>query len=190
MSRVLGLIRGPSGTPFVEGEDFLLPNGQTLQYLTELLAMGQLRMDVPVGGSIANGVAAEANGDYALTDWKPFTTKNAGGQLTGFTDAFSAVLKCQLRYRIRVSNVAINVTPKLWYGTAIDGITNVATISGQTACDDTDDDFGGSVDQYQTVAFTMPSGTKIWKAGFTVAGVPATGYRVYVDALLDIFIDS
>lgn len=148
-----------------------------------------LQRNIVVGGSDQSGIDASSAGDKDILNWMPVETDNTSSQLSGFSDANGATLVARFRYMLRVSNVAINITPKILYGTTWPTFGTTATISGQAACAANDADYSGS-NQYQSVLITLPSGVKLWKPVITVAGTPAGGYLAYVRVMFDLFIQS
>jgi len=162
-----------------------------------MLALGVLQQNVPAGGSDTVGQDASATGDYRLLDWFPILNENASAQFSGFTDnnSNSAVYVARFRYKIRVSNSGITITPKVWYGASISTITNAATITDENgdpvaACNvvDADPPTYTGAHQYQEVWVTEPSGAKLWIPGYTVGGAPAANYQAWVSARWDRFV--
>lgn len=156
----------------------------------DLWLAGVIQSGTFAGGSETEGIDASATGDKRLLHWCSIPVRNAGAQISGFSDTNGAVLVAQFRYRLRVSNGAISVTPKIWYASTESGLISaptVATISGEAACSATNDDYSGA-DQIQSVAFTMPSGLKYFGAGLTIGGTPAAGYQVWARAVCDVFV--
>lgn len=156
----------------------------------DLWLAGVIQRGAFAGGSETEGIDASATGDKKLLHWQSIPIDNSGAQISGFSDTNGAVLVARFRYRLRVSNGAISVTPKIWYASTESGLIaspTVATISGEAACSATNDDYSGA-DQIQSVAFTMPSGLKYFGAGFTIGGTPAAGYQVWVRAVCDVFV--
>lgn len=143
------------------------------------------------GGSEVTGILAEATGDVTLWDWVPLLVDNTGSRISGFTDSpptgSAATLVVQVRFFVRVSNAAINVTPKILYGTSMASIGSTATISGAAACSATNSDYSGT-NQMQTVTLTLPTGANYFKPRLTIAGVAAAGYQVWGRAFADCFV--
>lgn len=191
MSRVLKrLAGGGTGGAFVAGDHlYLTPHVQPLKDDLDLLMLTTLCRNVYGGGTDALGIDGSASGDVDLLNWTPFVLDNTANQVSTFSDANSATLVAQCRFLLRVSNAAINITPKILYGTTITAVTSVATISGTAACSAAAVDFSGS-NQYQTVTFTIPSGVNIFKPQVTIAGTPASGYMVFARAYWDVYIQS
>jgi hypothetical protein len=170
----------------VDNERFTLADGNRVLDCIDKFASAALQMNVYAGGSELVGIDASATGDVKLLEWQPLYFDNTSGQWSGTAATFVA----QYRYRIRVSNVAISFTPKIWYASteaALMSAPVAATISGEAACAATDADYLGA-DQLQTVSFTIPSGAKYWAAGGTIGGTPGAGYQVFARALRDILI--
>ena len=193
MSRVLKRFHGTgSGGAWTDGDKFKLTAGYTpLRDDVDLLLAAVVQRNVWLGGDEVNAKVAEATGDLVLVNWLPWLVDNTSAQISGFTDSppsgSAATLTAQIRFFLRVSNAAINITPKVWYGSSMGSISTVATISGTAACAATADDYSGT-NQIQTVTLTIPSGVKYFKCGFTVAGVPASGYHAWARAVGDIFV--
>jgi hypothetical protein len=186
MSRVWTRIFG--GVAIVEGNFIEIANFEepARNGLDMLALLGECNVDA--GGSESIGIDASATGDKKLLDWKGLYFDNASGQWTGTP----ATLVAQYRFRCRVSNAGITITPKLWYAAteaALISAPVAATISGEAACSATNSDYSGT-DQIQTVSFTIPSGAKFWAAGFTIAGAVAAGYQAWASAVRDIYIAS
>ena len=182
-TRIFAGVAIVEGNP-VEISNYLEPDRNDV----DMLALGDLAINVDAGGTEQVGIDASATGDVKLLDWKALYFGNASAQWTGT----AATLVAQYRYRIRVSNGAISFTPKIWYAateTLLDSAPVAATISGEAACSATDADYSGT-DQLQTVSFTIPSGAKYWAAGGTIAGSVAAGYQVWARALRDIYIST
>jgi hypothetical protein len=158
-----------------------------LRDLLILLAQGGLARNVYVGGSEVTGIVSEATGDKVLIDYVPLAIDNTDNRITGFDDDNGGTLTVQVRMFLRVSNTAINITPKVWYGTTMGAITTVATISGTAACAATNSDYSGS-NQIQTFTVTLPSGARYLKVGFTIAGTPASGYQAWARAYADYYV--
>lgn len=184
MSRTLKTIAGSGGGgAFVAGDKFkLTPHVTPLKDDLDLLMLGLVARAVYAGGDWDNGVDASAAGDFDVLRAVPFEVDNASNQISGSTG-----LVCRITYYCRVSNAAITITPKIVYGTAITNLTNVATISGHAACSAIAADYSGT-NQVQQVTFTLPSGVKLFKPRFTVAGTPAAGYQAYVFATRDLYV--
>jgi hypothetical protein len=144
-----------------------------------------------VGGSENVGLPGTATGDVTLWEYVPWMVDNTGSQITGFTDSpptgSPATLVVQVRFLVRVSNAAINVTPKIWHSTTMGGSPTAATISGTAACAATNADYSGT-DQIQTVALTLPTSLKYFKAGLTIAGTPDPSYQVWGRAYFDCYV--
>jgi hypothetical protein len=141
-------------------------------------------------GSNLIGIPAEATGDVRLYDTYPaIDLDNSNSQLSGFTDANGATLIARVRYAIRVSNAAINITPKIKYGATETTVTTVASITGEAACSATSDAYSGA-NQNQVVLFTIPAGVKFFAPFVTIAGTPAVGYEVWARASVEVFIQS
>lgn len=191
MSRVIKRIAGSgSGGAFASGDLFkLTPHVQPLKDDLDLLMLGVLGRNMFCGGSDSIGIPAESTGDVNLEGWIPISIDNTSGQLTSFSDANGATLVVRMRFLVRVSNAGITVTPKIVYGTTIAGLSSVATISGQAACNATSDLYTGT-NQYQTVLVTLPSGAYLLKPLLTIGGTPASGYQVWGKATYDCFIQS
>lgn len=191
MSRTFARLTGDAA-----GGDILL--GQAINHSTylkpakhavDMLALGTLQRNIFAGGSANLGIAVSADGDVDLPDAAPLIIDNTGNQFSGFSDANGAVLVAQFRFLVRVSDAAISVTPKLRYGSTFGTITTVATISGEAACSAIAEDYSDT-DQYQTIAVTLPSGSKLWKPQLTVASTGGNPYTVWGRAWLDLFIQS
>lgn len=182
---------GPSGA-WVDGDYFkMTEHFIPLRDDLDLLMAGSIgRRDQYIGGSEIIGIAAEATGDVSLIDWVPFQTDNLTDQLSGFTDAHGSTLLARARFFVRVSNAAINVTPKLFYSTSASAVAaggTAATLSGAAACSATTSDYSGT-NQIQEVTVTLPTGLKFWRAALTIAGTPAAGYQVWARAYFDLFV--
>lgn len=147
-----------------------------------LLASGVFCRNLLIGGSDV-GITAEATGDVDLPGWFPVWIDNTSSAISDS----GGTLVCQVRFLVRVSNAAINVTPKIVYGSTIGTLSTVATVSGTAACAATTSDFSGT-NSYQTVSVTLPTGSKLFKPLLTIAGTPAAGYYVYGRAFLDLYV--
>lgn len=191
MSRVIKRIAGGgTGGAFVDGDLFkLTPHVQPLKDDLDILMLGVLGRNMFCGGSDTVGVPAIATGDVNLESWIPISVDNTANQLTSFSDSNGAALIVRMRFLVRVSNAGISVTPKIVYGSTITTITSVATISGQTACNATNDDYTGT-DQYQTVLITLPTGVNLFKPLLTISGTPVSTYQVWGKAVYDCYISS
>ena len=138
-------------------------------------------------------VACTTAGDKELPGWAPIEIDNTDGILSSFVDAIEdAVLVVRFRFRLRVSDSALQVTPKLFYGTDLEdltAITTVATIDGEAACSADDLDFSGA-NQYQMVEATLPGGgvPSVWKPAITAGGTPAAGLFAEVSVWHDVFV--
>jgi hypothetical protein len=89
-----------------------------------------------------------------------------------------------------VSNIAISVTPKLFYSSSRASVAaggSVATLSGTAACSATSSDYSGS-NQIQTVTLSLPTGLKYFRGALTIAGTPAANYQVWGRAWCDLFV--
>jgi len=175
MSRTLKRIHG-TGTAgaWVDGDKFKMTLGYTpLRDSLDIALAASFQKNLYVGGSDQVALDAVSAGDMTLLDFVPWLVDNTSGQLTGFTDAHSATLVVQVRFMLRVSG-AITLTPKVFYGSSMTAITTVATISGEAACSATNTDYSGS-NQIQTIALTLPTGEKYFKAAVTVGGSPTSG---------------
>lgn len=176
------------GGDFNGTEDFLLdPHVTPLREALILLGQGSWVRGLPVGGSNVIGVECNTSGDKDLVDWVPVEIDNSGDRLSDASLTNGAVRIVQFRYRIRVSDTGITVTPKIVYGSTL-SFGTTATISGQSACSATDEDFLGDASQYQAVAVLLPSSFKIWKAMFTVGGTPAPNAQAWVTVWHDRYI--
>lgn len=160
-----------------------------LRDLTDLCALGSFVTNLPVGGSSEDGIPATATGDVVLLDYNPWLIPNANSQLTNFDNSNGGSLVCRVRFKVRVSDAAISVTPKLWYGSAMDDITTAASIAGETACSAAETDYTGD-DQFQAVTFTAPAGNNYFKAGLTIGGTTGPTLQVWGQAWFDLFISS
>src|SRR6185503_17598330 len=162
MSRIWTRIFG--GVTIVEGNFIEIDNfEEPARNGLDMAGLAALQTNVYAGGSELQGLDASASGDVRLLDWQPLYFDNTSNQWTGT----AATLVAQYRYRIRVSNVAVSFTPKIWYAASeslLQSAPVAAPISGEAACAATDDDYLGT-DQLQTVSFTIPSGAKYWAAG-------------------------
>jgi hypothetical protein len=193
MSRTLKRFHGTgSGGAWIDGNYFKNTTHFTpLRDDVDLLLAASLHKNLFVGGSENVGIPAEATGDVTLYDWVPWLVDNTGSQLSGFTDSppsgSAATLVVQVRFLVRVSNAAINVTPKILYGPSMTSIPSTATISGTAACSATNSDYSGT-NQIQTVTLTLPSGVNYFKAKLTVAGTAAAGYQVWGRAYADLYV--
>lgn len=190
MSRVLKRLHG-SGTDgaWVDGVDQfkLTPHIDPLRNDLDLLMLGVAERNKYLGGSHSEAIALESTGDKDLVNWFPWILDNSNTQISAFTDAHGGVLVAQIRFLLRVNNAAINLTPKIVYGTSISTMTTVATISGQAACAATSSAYTGS-QQVQTVAFTLPTGVKWFKPMVTAAGTAAVGRQGWVVAIGDLYV--
>lgn len=194
MSRALKRWHGSgSGGALADGDELLLtPHWTPLRDFMDLMMAGVLQRNLFVGGSELVGIPAAATGDVTLYDFVPWVVDNTDSAVSGFSDtppgaATPATIVVRVRFLVRVSNAAINVTPKIWYGSAQNSITTVATISGTAACSATNSDYSGT-NQMQTVTLTLPAGVKYFKAGLTIAGTPAADYQVWGRAYYDAFV--
>lgn len=177
------------GVAIVAGDKIKITNFlQRARVGLDLMANADLGCNVPAGGSETEGIDASATGDHKLYHYVPLVFNNTSDRWTGT----ASTLVARYRFYVRVSNSGISITPKIWYAaddaTLISGPT-VATISGQAACTATAADYSGT-NQIQTVDVTIPTGSKVWAAGFTIGGTPAAGYQVWARAWRDIFISS
>jgi hypothetical protein len=184
MSRVLSLF---ARLPTLPAKMTETQHWTPLRGLTDLLATGALQRNVFVGGSENIGIPAEATGDVTLYDSVPWSVPNESSQISGFSTANGGTLVVQVRFLVRVSNAAINVTPKVFYGSTMGSIATAATVSGTAACSATDSDYSGT-NQIQTVTLTLPAGLKYFRAALTIAGVPAAGYQVWGRAFYDAYV--
>jgi hypothetical protein len=193
MSRVLKRIHGSgAGGAWVDGDDFTLTAGfDPLRNVLDLMMAGSTFRNQFFGGSEITGISAEATGDVTLIDWVPLLIDNTSSQLSGFTDSppsgSAATFVCQVRFFVRVSNSAINVTPKILYGSSMTSFGSTATVSGTAACSAMDSDYSGT-NQIQTVTVTLPAGARYFKPQLTIAGTPASGYQVWGRAYADLFV--
>jgi hypothetical protein len=186
MSRVLKRILG-AGTngAWLNPDEFNLTGGfQPLKDDTELLLLGAIQRNVFAGGGMID-IDASATGTFDLPGWLPIEIDNQNNQLSGFTDPYSAVLVVQFRFLLRVSDAAINITPKIYDITA----TALATQSGAVACSATSEDYSGS-NQQQTVTLTLPNAKHTFKPQITIAGTVAPTLTVRGVALFDCYISS
>lgn len=184
MSRVLSLF---ARLPTLPAKMTETQHWTPLRDLTDLLATGAVQRNLFVGGSELVGIPAEATGDVTLYDFVPWSVDNTSAQISGFSTTNGGTLVVQVRFMVRVSNAAINVTPKILYGSSMASIATTATISGAAACAATDSDYSGT-NQIQTVTLTLPSGVKYFKPRLTVAGTPAAGYQVWGRAYYDAYV--
>lgn len=187
MSRVASLFgREPASfpAPMTEGVHW-----KPLRDLTDLLLLGAIHRNLYVGGSEVNGIPATATGDLVLLEALPWSVDNTSSQVSGFSTANGGTLTVQMRFLVRVSNGAINVTPKVLYGSSMSAIATPATLTGAVSCAATDADYSGT-NQIQTVTLTLPAGLKYFKPALTVAGTPAADYQVWGRAYYDCFIQS
>lgn len=181
---------GTNGAIQVDNPYKRLPHGKVTRDNFDNLTRGIWCRNRPVGGGQIPGTAA---GDVDLPDWTPVEIDDTDGALSAVADPNIVAVHVRFRYRIRVSDSALVITPKLFYGTDpedLTAITNVATISGEAACSADDADYSGA-NQYQFVEATLPGGgiLSLWKAAVTVGGVPAAGLSADVRAWLDIFVE-
>jgi hypothetical protein len=158
-----------------------------LRDLTDLLATGAVQRNLFVGGSENIGIPAEATGDVTLYGFAPWSVDNTSSQISGFVNTNGGTLVVQVRFLVRVSNAAINVTPKIFYGSTMGSITTAATVSGTAACAATASDYSGT-NQIQTVTLTLPAGLKYFKPALTIAGATAVGYQVWGRAYYDAYV--
>ena len=189
MAPLLKLLRGPgSGGVWTDPTDFLMTDHATpLMNLVNMMAAGALFIDKPVGGDEVTGVPTTATGDYVLFNWSPFFIDNRDNRLSGFSDGFGATFAATITMFLRVSNAAINATPKVWRATTRSGLITsptAATISGAAACSAISSAYSGT-NQIQRVTLTLPNAANFWKVGFTIAGTPAAGYVTYARAWAD-----
>ena len=187
MARVASLFgREPASfpAPMTEGVHW-----KPLRDLTDLLALGAIQRNLFIGGSEVNGIPATATGDVTLVEFVPWSVDNVSSQVSGFSNANGGTLTVQVRFMVRVSNAAINVTPKVWYGSSMSAISSAATLTGAVSCAATNEDYSGT-NQVQIVTLTLPAGLKYFKAGLTIAGTPAADYQVWGRGYYDCFIQS
>ncbi len=193
MSRALKRFHGSgSGGAWSDGDKFKMTTGFTpLRDDVDLLLASSLQKNLFVGGSEVNAIVAEATGDQPLIDFVPWLVDNSDSQISGFTDSppsgSAATLVVQVRFLVRVSNAAITVTPKIFYGSSMGAISTTATISGAAACSATAADYSGT-NQIQTVTLTLPAGAKYFKAALTIGGTPASGYLAWARAYFDAYV--
>lgn len=191
MSRTLARIGGSgAGGLFAAGDLFTLTSdGNPLKVDLDMLMLGSLQQNIPVGGSRETGFEVSADGDIDIPECFPVSIDNSNDQFGGFTDANGAILVARFRFLVRVSDVAISATPKLRYGASFGTITSVGTISGEAACSAIDDDYSGT-NQYQEVDVTLPTGIKLWKPQLTISGTGALPYTVWAKVVYDLFVQS
>lgn len=187
LGRVTGSGTGGNWKTSAPYDKMTRARAQVLKDTIDLLLASSLPSNLFVGGSENLGVPATATGDKTLYEFVPWMADNRSNRLTGFTDANGATLVVQVRFLLRVSNAAISITPKIWYGSTMDAITTAATYSGAAACSATNSDYSGT-NQIQTVALTLPNGLKYFKAGFTIAGTPAADYQAFARAYYDAYV--
>lgn len=182
-TRIVGNI---SGSYFTTSDraNMLTLVGLPLQYNIELCALGSFCRGMYAGGDWADAIDCSAAGDVDLIRAVPFTVDNTNSQLSGATN-----LICQMTYYVRVSDAAVSVTPKIFYGATFAALTTAATISGQAACTATTTDYSGT-NSIQTVVFTLPAGVKYFKAALTIGGTPAAGLYAYAYAVRDLYIND
>lgn len=151
-----------------------------LKDAVDLVGLGSFPRNVRMGGSMTIGIAAEVTGDVVLPDWALVILDNSNNQISG-----SANVIVRVRFLVRVSNGAINVTPKVYkFSAGAD-----ATITGALACAATSDAYMSS-NQQQTVTLTLPNGVTSFQPRLTIGGTPAPGYKVWGTAILDCFING
>lgn len=164
------------------------------QTLTRMFARAAYQRNVFAGGSLTEEIDGSNTGTFDLKPWLPIEIDNRNSsQISGFDNANGGTLVVQFRFLLRVTDANINITPRIVYASTIGGLASptVATVSGAAACDDTDEDFAGSADQYQTLALTLPANVlRIFKPQITIAGTPATGYGAIALAMMDIYVQS
>lgn len=163
---------------------------QVLKDTLDLLMASDLPKNLYVGGTELTGIPATSTGDKTLYDFVPWLVDNRGTRISGFTDANGASIVVQVRFLVRVSNAAINVTPKIWYASSLATLISgpsAATVSGTAACSATASDYSGA-NQSQTVALTLPSGANYFKCALTVAGTVDPAYQVWGRAFYDAYV--
>lgn len=192
MSRVLKRLNGSGALGiWVDLDEFLMDTHATpLRDALDLLSLAAVQRNLYVGGSELTGIPATATGDVVLYDYVPWLVPNDNNQIGGYVDsAGGATLTRQVRVFARVSNAAINITPKIWYGSSMTAITTALSLTGAAACSATNADYSGT-NQIQTVTFTLPTGAKYFKVGFTIAGTPAADYQIWGRAYYDCYVSS
>lgn len=191
MSRVLQFPRGAGGD-FVEGDKFLLDrDGIPLRWFLQLAALGMFCREKFLGGTLDElPFSGDASGNFLLPNPVEFNLDNLNDQFSNFNDPDGATLICQITYKIRVSDPAINVIPRITYGASFGTVTtSVGTLTGATACSAINADFSGA-NQRQVLPLVLPSGNKWFQAGFTIAGTPAVGLQAWIRAYLDFYVQS
>jgi hypothetical protein len=164
-------LSGSGGSGAYQAADpFGYQSAEKLRNNLNLLASGVFGRNILWGGSDVLGITGEATGDVDLPGWFPLVIDNASSVISDS----GGTLVCQVRFLVRVSNAAINVTPKIVYGSTFPTFGSTATVSG--------------TNQYQTVAVTLPAASRIFKPLLTIAGTPASGYQVYGRAILDLYV--
>jgi hypothetical protein len=177
-------LSGSGGSGAYQAADpFGYQSAEKLRNNLNLLASGVFGRNILWGGSDVLGITGEATGDVDLPGWFPLVIDNASSVISDS----GGTLVCQVRFLVRVSNAAINVTPKIVYGSTFPTFGSTATVSGTAACAATSSDYSGT-NQYQTVAVTLPAASRIFKPLLTIAGTPASGYQVYGRAILDLYV--
>lgn len=189
MSDYARMVGGGSGGVYIDLDPFSVADANQAKNGLDLISTGSFLRNVGgIVGSNEISIDGSTTGDKDLWNWiPPIETDNTSSRISNFTDANSAVLKVRFRFALRVSNAGINITPKLKYGTTISGITNVATLSGHSACSATSAAYTGTA-QIQDVLVTLPSGVNLWRPMVTVAGTPVAGYEIWAALRVDILI--
>lgn len=164
-------------------DKFTRARGQLVKDQIDLLLAGDLGRNRFAGGGQQIDLDAGATGTFDLMPWIPIGIDNRGNRLSGFSDANGAVLVVQFRFLLRVSNVAITVTPKIYDITA----AALATTSGAAACAATDEDYSG-LNQQQTLALTLPNAHHYFSPRVTVGGTPAVGYSIRGTVIYDCYV--
>lgn len=165
---------------------------EVARQLTNAQARGLYGRNVFAGGSLTEEIDASVAGTFDLKPWFPIEIDNRNtNQISGFDNANGGTLVVQFRFMLRVTDSGINITPRLVYASSMAGLASpsVATVSGAAACDDEDEDFAGSADQYQTLALTLPANVlRLFKPQITIAGSVGTGIGAIALAMYDCYI--
>ena len=140
------------GGAFVDGDPIkLTPHIQPAKDNFDLLALGVFARNVYGGGDENLGLpVGVGTGNVTVFNALNFEIDNSNSQVSA-----SANIICQVRVMVRVEDVTISVTPRVFNVTD----ASVPTQSGAVACSTTPTDFSGA-NQQQTISFTPATGKK------------------------------
>jgi len=160
---------------FVANDPFGYEMANNLRVDLNLLALGLFGRNQYGGGDDVTGILASTATDV-LGQGDGFEIDNTSNQLSG-----SSGVVIRVRVRLRVENVGISVTPRVYNVTD----SAVATTSGAAACSAIATDFSGS-NQQQTLSLTPASGKKKYKLQITPS---AATYQAWASGVLwDLYI--